>query len=94
MKIIQETKIYRQNGKKWTLPTVLNFGGSYKRDFRKYEVLGYRPPKSGEFYLSGAICEAHEAFNDLSSPYLIAKPIGEPLTQKMAWVKKIDYIKK
>ena len=32
-----------------------------------------RPPKSGEWYLSGAIIEAYRAPNDLSTPYLIAR---------------------
>ena len=32
-----------------------------------------RPPKQGEWYLSGAIVEAYRAPNDLSTPYHIAK---------------------
>lgn len=33
----------------------------------------YRPPKSGEWYLSGAIVEAYYAPNDLSTDYAIAR---------------------
>ena len=32
-----------------------------------------RRPKKGEFYLSGAIIEAHEAYNDLDTEYYIAE---------------------
>ena len=31
-----------------------------------------RPPRKGEWYLSGAIVEAYRAPNDLSTPHLIA----------------------
>lgn len=31
-----------------------------------------RPPRRGEFYLSGAIVEAYRAPNDLDTPYHIA----------------------
>lgn len=41
-----------------------------------YKATGeYRPPKAGEFYLSGAIITAHQAVNDLGTPYWIAKPV-------------------
>lgn len=32
-----------------------------------------RAPKAGEWYLSGAIIEAYQAKNDLTTPYHIAK---------------------
>lgn len=32
-----------------------------------------RPPKKGEWYLSGAIVEAYRAPNDLSTPFQIAR---------------------
>jgi len=35
----------------------------------------FRPPKKGEFYLSGAIIEAYRAPNDLSQAYWIAVPV-------------------
>jgi hypothetical protein len=35
---------------------------------------GFRNPKAGEFYLSGAIVAAYKAPNDLSSPYHIVTP--------------------
>lgn len=32
----------------------------------------FRPPRKGEWYISGAIPEAYRAPNDLSTPYMIA----------------------
>jgi hypothetical protein len=34
-----------------------------------------RPPRKGEWYLSGAVIEAYQASNDLDSPYHIAEPV-------------------
>lgn len=39
-----------------------------------YERLGFRTPKQGEFYLSGAIVEAWQAPTDLSIAYNIVRP--------------------
>ncbi len=33
----------------------------------------FRPPRKGEWYLSGAIVEAYLAPNDLSTPHVIAR---------------------
>lgn len=41
-------------------------------------VLAFRPPKKGEYYLSGAIVTAYRAPNDLSTPYWVCEPINEP----------------
>jgi hypothetical protein len=41
----------------------------------EYEVLGFRPPKKGEFYLSGAKLMAYKAPNNLSYSFLVVKPI-------------------
>ncbi len=54
------------------------FGGVLlkKRDY--YRTTGeFRPPKKGEYYLSGAIVEAYRAPNDLSTPYWIASFVGK-----------------
>jgi hypothetical protein len=55
---------------------------------RKYRLPGepsffvrtgeFRAPLKGEFYLSGAIPEAYQAPNDLSTPYAILTPCEEP----------------
>lgn len=37
-----------------------------------------RPPKRGEWYLSGAIVEAYRAPNDLSTPFHIARLVLDP----------------
>jgi hypothetical protein len=40
-----------------------------------YERLGFRPPRKGEHYVSGAIPCAYRAPNDLGSPFLIVRPL-------------------
>lgn len=78
------TLIYREGGKKWELPVVVPFEGFVGESWRSeclYHVLGYREPKKGEYYLSGAICEAYKAPNDLPSKFLVVKP-----TQKVKTV--------
>jgi|tagenome__1003787_1003787.scaffolds.fasta_scaffold20914069_2 hypothetical protein len=35
-----------------------------------------RPPKRGEWYLSGAIIEAHRAPNDYTMPFMIARLVA------------------
>lgn len=46
----------------------------------------FRPPRSGEWYLSGAIVEAYRAPNDLSTPFHIATLVrGE-----LVWQEKFD----
>ena len=37
-----------------------------------------RPPKAGEFYLSGAVIEAHRSPGDMSHPYHIAHEVLRP----------------
>jgi len=39
-----------------------------------YEVLGFRSPSKGEWYLSGAIVEGYKAFSDLTMKYWVVKP--------------------
>lgn len=62
------------------LPQVVNFiparqsGLFAERWF--YRKVGYRAPKKGEFYLSGAIVEAWQAPNDLSTPYHIVEKVA------------------
>jgi hypothetical protein len=38
----------------------------------------FRAPLKGEYYLSGAIVEAYQAPNDLTSAYWIARRIPDP----------------
>jgi hypothetical protein len=46
-------------------------GGS--RNFRAVFTGEKRPPRKGEWYLSGSIITAYKAPNDLSTPYHIAR---------------------
>lgn len=38
----------------------------------------FRPPKAGEFFLSGAIPEVYDVPNDLSSSFYIMEPATAP----------------
>lgn len=42
----------------------------------------FRPPKKGEWYLSGATVEAYYAPNDLSTPYHIARLVERKTGQR------------
>jgi len=70
--MLNNTKIHRENNKKWKLPTILHFRKTHS-DFglggtmNKYDVLGYRKPKAGEYYLSGAKITAYYSSNDLNT---------------------------
>lgn len=78
-----DTLIFRQDGKKWILPrtvpvkdALFDINGDYvthKTIF--YKVLGYRPIKKGEWFLSGAVVEAYMAKSDSDSPVLVIQPI-------------------
>lgn len=47
------------------------------KDKAKYGATGeYRPPRKGEYYLSGAIVAAYRAPNDLSTAYWIARELN------------------
>ncbi len=73
-----------------TLPTTLHFEGlpdekpqmlweSSPKCMRRWaRVRGryHRKPYKGEWYVSGAIPAAYKAPNDLTSEYLVVKPIG------------------
>jgi len=84
-----KTFVYREQGKKWELPTFLTFydpafvkwagqknGVKYGDHVRswKYRMLGFREPKKGEWYLSGAKVTAWYAPNDLSTKFLVVEP--------------------
>ena len=47
----------------------------------EYDVIGFREPKKGEYYLSGAIVVAYVAPNDLTSKYHVVKPRMETLVK-------------
>lgn len=59
---------------------------NYNQAYLRAKPTGeFRPPKKGEWYLSGAIVEAYRALNDLSSSYHIAKIV---LIEKREVIKK------
>ncbi len=57
------------------LPDKVGFEG-YAGTYR-YVRLGFRTPRKGEHYLSGAVVYAYRAPNDLSTPFHIVKPVGK-----------------
>jgi hypothetical protein len=50
-----------------------------------YKLEKVRPPKKGEYYLSGAIVTGYQAPNDLSSSYQVAVPTHKAV-QRNEWV--------
>lgn len=77
---MEQTKTHREQGKKWTLPIVLGFDLHH----RFYDVVGYREPKKGEWFLSGAKVTAYKAPNNLGTKYLVAVP-SKLAKQKTIW---------
>ena len=39
-----------------------------------YDIIEFRSPKKGEWYLSGAIVEGYKAFDDLTVIFWVVKP--------------------
>lgn len=68
-------------------PKVITFIGMDRLGASKYsyEVLGYREPRKGEWYLSGAVVEAYKAPNDLPYKYTVVKPLVEH-RQRQVWM--------
>lgn len=68
-------------GRTYRLPKKLIFWSdvnpckSSPRRLREYAIEGMRPPRRGEYYLSGAVVAAHMAPNDLSSAYIVVRPL-------------------
>lgn len=50
-----------------------------------YRDLGFRAPRKGEFYLSGAIVEAYRAPSDLATPYRVVELVRQA-KQMMVWI--------
>lgn len=80
----QTVFVHREQGKKWELPVVLAFETRMHKlesgrlthipNHCEYRVLGYRIPKAGEWFLSGAIVGAYQAPHDQRSTYLVVQP--------------------
>lgn len=68
---------------------VSEFLGSVVGDaFRAIPTGEKRPPKKGEYYLSGAIVTAWRAFADMTTPYRIAKVVR---IEKVTAYKIVDH---
>lgn len=62
-----------------SLPSSVTFEGRTDGKYH-YRKDGFRPPKKGEFYLSGAIVQAWRAPNDLSASYQVVVPTTPAFT--------------
>ncbi len=74
--------------KRWKLPDVLNFEGEFATP-RLYSISEYRPPRAGEWYVSGAIPQAHLAQEDYTADtsFLIAVPGPKAMKiTKIVWI--------
>lgn len=47
-----------------------------------YQHQGMRPPRKGEYYLSGAIVTAYRALADMSTPYQVVAPTTRAVRQR------------
>ena len=87
-----ETITHREQGFKWTLPMYMRFtdgGHSYGKfkdlyAYRKYNVLGFRAPKEGEWYLSGARVGAYYCNHDFNqdNKFIVVQPSDEKYKTK------------
>lgn len=70
-------EIDRRGLEAWRDPADLKPGAPVKFEglgLYHWEKVGFRPPRQGEYYLSGAIVEAWQAPNDLPTDYHVIKP--------------------
>lgn len=80
--------IYREAGKTWKLPDHIRTSDGWVRTHvYAYKVLGFRPPRKGEWYLSGAEISAYQARGDFIDNYLVIE-LGGQLVPKTVWVPK------
>jgi hypothetical protein len=66
----------------------------HSQHFKTHDVYAiksdeFRPPKKGEWYLSGALIDAYQAKNDLTSSYRIAKLVR---IEKITTYKILEYL--
>ncbi len=64
------------DGPRASLPKLLQFEGLHSAHGRKWTwtYRGFRPPKAGEWYASGAIVTAYRAPGDLEASYHVVAP--------------------
>ena len=69
-------KIYREQGIVWNLSDTVHFEPMQVMPGIRcfYDIVGWRCPKMGEHYLSGALVEAWLAPQDLLNKYLVVVP--------------------
>ena len=75
---------YRQDGKVWKLPEVIRAGWNTPHF---YTVLGFRPPKTNDYFLSGGPLKAYRSYGDLRHPYLVIK-LEDKAVRRSYWVRE------
>ncbi len=83
-----KTFTYYENGKKWKLPEVVYFYTTTNTPYF-YNVVEFRCPKKGEYYLSGALVTGYLAPNDLSTEFLVVE-LTKKAVQQTIWVASLD----
>lgn len=68
--------MYKHDKSPNKLPKTVSFEG-LRPSRQPYRHLGFRPPKKGEFYLSGALVQAWKAPNDLTTAFYVVEPLSE-----------------
>jgi hypothetical protein len=77
---IHAAKLVVINGRTYTLPRALVFASNrcapkaLRATPCQYDVIGFRAPKAGEYFLNGTIVQAYYAEQDLTTSYIIARP--------------------
>ena len=64
----------------------IDFEGLKERQWCR--VVGFRCPRKGEWYLSGAAVEAYKVHNALGDPYFVVEPIPQqkpPILHETKW---------
>jgi hypothetical protein len=55
------------------VPKQVSFEGM-KTNPHTYDIVGFQAPKKGDYFLSGAVVQAHKAVQDMVTPYWVVTP--------------------
>ncbi len=86
---IEETHVVKDDkGRNCPLPRLLSFVGEQQSSATHrwtWRHIGFREPKKGEFYVSGALPAAYKAINDMKCRMHVVEPL-EAYRQRTCWV--------
>lgn len=78
---------YHVGEKKWLLPLVVAIDDGVVSRHYFYQIIEYRRPKKGEYFLDGAVITAYKAVTDLYDEYLV---VELTCPAKLIWVWEKD----